>query len=159
MTAQYFAALAVDYQFTETEFVPVDDRARRRIEPNEGRDDILCFARFSLGGADLSIFRIREASRRTHAVSARNGGAANSVGGCHEAVLHRLWNEHEVTDGVSSGEDVGCGGLQVLIDFHEAALTELNACRSEVQPCSIGNPAHCDDRKRRLGTASLAVLR
>ena len=42
--------------------------------------------------------------------------------------------------------------------FYEPSLSDLNARRSEAQPGSIGHPAHRHDHKRRLGTASVALL-
>jgi hypothetical protein len=76
----------------------------------------------------------------------------------HEAVLYRLWDKHQATGDVPGGEDVRRGGPQVLINLYEPSLINLNARRSEAQAGGIGHPAHRHDRKRRLGTASVAIL-
>src|SRR5262249_17139006 len=80
--------------------VPVDDRARRRVEPYPRANDILCSTSVCFGEADLGIFRVREAAGWTHAVTKQHDRAANDVRSRYEAVLHRLGDEHQVTDHV-----------------------------------------------------------
>jgi hypothetical protein len=138
--------------------LPANYRSRGRVEVNNRGHDVVCLTGLCFGEAHLGILRLREASAWTHSVPQRHRRASHGVGSRHEAVLYRLWDKHQATGNVPGGEDVGRGGPQVPINLYEPSLIHLNARRSQAQPGGIRYPAHRHDRKRRLGTPSVAVL-
>src|SRR5215471_21020040 len=125
---------------------------------NSGHD-IVCRARLCFAEAGLGILRLGEAAGCRHLLAERHRWAHHGVGSRYKTRLSSLWDKHQAANNITSREDMRRGSSQVLIDLHEFSLIEFDTRGSEVQPGTIGHPAHCHHYKRRLGTVPLAILR
>lgn len=73
--------------------------------------------------------------------------------------MDRLRDEHQAASDVARREDVWRGGSEVFIDSYIATRIGLDACRDQVETCSVGGPANRYHRECGFGTISRTVFR